>query len=148
MLKSLFGATVYIKEISSASLMLAPCSPTPSQATLLAPYILLTMLIVTRRRPSIRTPSWLAPALTKAGSSRIAHRTFYSDLYENEGHLFDLHRDEGRPTLTPTSFNNNARPNTQQGHRFSTSHRSAYEVERQMQRVSRAISLPEHVSRE
>lgn len=86
--------------------------------------------------PSIPSRSWLAPALAKAGSSRIAHRTFYSDLYENEGHLFDLHRDEGRPTLTPSSFNNHARPNTQQGHRFSTNHRSAYEVERQMQRVS------------
>ncbi|SPO32808.1 uncharacterized protein UTRI_05682_B [Ustilago trichophora] len=100
------------------------------------------MLLTTPRRPSILVRSWLATS-ARAGSSRIAlqshHRTFYSDLYENEGHLFDLHRDEGRPTVNSSPFGSNSRPSTQQSHRFSTSHRSAYEVERQMQRVVRII---------
>ncbi|SPO30218.1 uncharacterized protein UTRI_05682 [Ustilago trichophora] len=99
------------------------------------------MLLTTPRRPSIPMRSWLpanASQNARAGSSRIAlqshHRTFYSDLYENEGHLFDLHRDEGRPTVNSSPFGSNLRPTTQQSHRFSTSHKSAYEVERQMQR--------------
>lgn len=104
------------------------------------------MLFSSPRRPSIRLRG--CPALnSRAGPSRISHhthRTFYSDLYENEGHLFDLHRDEGRPTVTPSPFSSGSRSGTQQSHRFSTSHRSAYEVERQMQRVSLAFLIINH----
>lgn len=113
--------------------------PTPLLASLLLQRIADNMLQSTLRRPSIPVRSWLAPN-SRAGSSRIAlpsYRTFYSDLYENEGHLFDLHRDDSRPTVTPSPFNSNARSGAQQQQsRFSTSHGSAYEVERQMQKVS------------
>lgn len=95
------------------------------------------MLHVRTKRPAISLQTWVACSC-RAGPSRIqhslpAHRTFYSDLYENEGHLFDLHRDEGRPTVQASGFNSR----TQQQSRFSTSRPSAYEVERQMQRVSK-----------
>nr|CDI55743.1 hypothetical protein BN887_06216 [Melanopsichium pennsylvanicum 4] len=96
------------------------------------------MLLTTTRRPSLPVSGWLAPD-TRQGSSRLAHaphRTFYSDLYENEGHLFDLNGDEGRPTVSCTPFSSSARPKKQQSSRFSTSNRTAYDVERQMQRLT------------
>ncbi|GAC98292.1 hypothetical protein PHSY_005885 [Pseudozyma hubeiensis SY62] len=94
------------------------------------------MLHKTPTRPVFSLRGWLAGShrtrSTRLSSPTWPHRTFYSDLYENEGHLFDRQRDEGRSASTTSPFNSR----TQQSSRFSTSHPSAYELERQMHRVS------------
>ena len=102
------------------------------------------MLHTTPKRPSIPLHIWVARK-SRTGSSRIAvvaRRTFYTDLYENEGHLFDLHRDEGRPSVSASPIGTSSRSHAQQHSRFSTSRETSYQVERQMQKVSRNPIAP------
>lgn len=90
------------------------------------------LLVSTSRRPCLRVQRLFRPG---SNSIRLPScRSFYSDLYENEGHLFDRNRDENRSSTSVTSPS----PFQNQHSRFSTSQRSAYEVERQMHRVSSA----------
>lgn len=125
------GRSIYPRWPSSRSTRADPIYLLPLRTTMLHRML---------QRRSIAPKRWLARSTRPAQiCAPMQHRTFYSDLYENESHLFDLHRDEGRPTVaSSSSASSSFHSRAQQSLRFSTSHTSAYEVDRQMHRVSTA----------